>query len=305
LLGNGPCPKFSRPDPEDTELMPTINRLFLLFILAVPTGWPCTQCLAEEKSRELPLYEYGIGGLASYLPHYYGSDEYEFYGFPIPYFVYRGENLKADREGVRGIFWRNTHWQTDISLSGNPPVPDDNEAREGMGELDALVEVGPALRFYFYEGGSRDSFFTQLAFRGAFSVGWDGGPTSSYEGNITELSLSYHDSCTFAEQNAWFHLDGTVRFGDSDMHSYFYDVAPRYVTQSRERYSAGAGYGGFQLSASMFKDLSERIQAGVFLRWSNVEGAVFDGSPLVRDVNNLSSVVMLFWKFGHSEQMVR
>ena len=276
---------------------------FVLVILSV--GYSPSIAAVGTSPHELPLYEYGIGGLASLLPHYRGSDEYELWALPLPYFVYRGEKLKADREGVRGIFWRNDKWQTDVSLNGNPPVPDDNEAREGMGGLDALIEVGPALRYYFFEFGSRDRLFAQLSFRGAFSVGWDDGPTSSYEGNTTEVSIAYHDSRTFAEEHIWFHLDAAVKFSDSQLDSYFYDVAPAYVTDQREQYSAGAGYAGYHISASLFKDLTEQFIIGFFARWTNIDGAVYEDSPLVKESNNVSAVAMLFWKLGRSEEMVK
>ena len=67
-----------------------------LAALAVVT-WP-----AVSHSEEKPLWEAGLGIGALAFPDYRGSDEVNTYPVPLPYFVYRGKFLKADREGVRG-----------------------------------------------------------------------------------------------------------------------------------------------------------------------------------------------------------
>jgi outer membrane scaffolding protein for murein synthesis (MipA/OmpV family) len=256
---------------------------------------------AEETNRPLPLYEYGLGGFASYLPHYRGSDEYEFYAFPLPYFIYRGELLQADREGMRGIFLHFANFETDISVSGNPPAPDD-EAREGMDDLEAIGEIGPAVRYYFYKDSEEDSFYTQLSFRAAVSCGWNGGPDLAYQGNTTELTLVYQDATSLSAYDIWFHLDTGVRFGDNGLNSYFYEVGPEDATAERPEYSATAGYAGYQLSGSIFKTLTDTLSVGFYGRWTNVEGAVFDDSPLVNATNNFTMVAMLFWQVGASDE---
>jgi outer membrane protein len=59
----------------------------------------------SSKRKTSSLEE--VVGLAAQLPHYRASDEYTTYAFPLPYFVYRGEKIKANRDGIRGIFWRD------------------------------------------------------------------------------------------------------------------------------------------------------------------------------------------------------
>ncbi|WP_169309012.1 MipA/OmpV family protein [Desulforhopalus sp. IMCC35007] len=279
---------------------------FLVSFLSVV--WSVSASLAGEEMRrqeKLPLYEYGIVGLTAQLPDYRGSDEYTTYAFPLPYFVYRGERLKASRDGVRGIFWRNRHVETDLSFSGNPPVSTDNEARAGMGELDGLVEVGPALRYYFYEYGERDSFFIQWNIRAAFSFGFDSGLEVSYQGLLSDVSLVFGNASLFHEQNIRFHLSTGPQFADSGLHGYFYEVAPQFVTGTRERYSAESGYGGWQLSGSVVKELTPEIWLSLYGRWMNSTGAVFTDSPLVETENNYVIGTLLVWKFGESDELER
>lgn len=272
--------------------------LLLSFLL---TG----ECVGEPTAAaapKLPLYEYGIIGLAASIPHYRGSDEYETYVFPLPYFVYRGEIVKADREGVRGIFWKYKQFETDISLSGNPPSGD-NEAREGMPDLDAIGEIGPALNYYFYQYGERDVLFFQANMRAAFAIDFDSGLDVAYEGWISNLSLIYRDSELLKEHSIRFHLSGGLQFGDAGLHSYFYEVAPEHVTPDRRQYEAQGGYGGFQLSGSILKELTPKLWVSCYGRWMNIEGAVFEDSPLVRTHNNAIVGAMLVWKFGESETL--
>ena len=260
---------------------------------------------AEKKpeTEKLPLYEYGVTAIAAQLPHYRGSNEYTTYAFPFPYLIYRGERIKANRDGVRGIFWRNQHFETDISFSGNPPVPDDNEARAGMGELDGLVEIGPALRYYFYEYSEREAFFLQWNIRAGFSVGFDDGLDVSYQGLISDCALVYRNASLFRDKNIRFDLNTGPQFGDSELHSYFYEVAPEYVTATREQYSGEAGYAGWQLSGSILKELTPKLWLSFYGRYMNSSGAAFEDSPLVETNNNYVLGTILLWKFGESDTL--
>ncbi|MFH0783984.1 MAG: MipA/OmpV family protein [Pseudomonadota bacterium] len=262
---------------------------------------PCAALSAVPERVELPLYEYGILGLGVYFPHYTGSDEYQTYAFPFPYFVYRGEIVKADREGIRGIFWRYKQLETDISMAGNTPVSD-NKARSGMEDLAAIGEVGPALNYYFFDYGERDSFFFQVTLRAVFSVDFDGGLDIGHEGYVSDLSLNFRDSRIFREQNIRFQASTGVRFADAAMNEYFYEVSPAEATPTREAYAVEGGYGGLQVSGSITKELTPSFWLSTYGRWVNIDGAVFADSPLVSTHNNYIVGAMLVWKIGESEK---
>lgn len=289
-------------------------RLMLLrscFILLVIGVWNLPFCYGKtselqgekEANQKLPLWEAGVVGLAARLPHYRGSDEYQNYVFPLPYFVYRGDVVKASREGVRGIFWRGKRFETDISLSGNPPVSDDNTARSGMEDLDGLIEIGPALRYYFYDYGERDSFFLQANLRAAFSFDFDDGLDVVHEGNVAEISITFRDSELLSKQQSRLHLSCGIQFGDTNLHSYFYEVSPQFATPLRAQYEAKGGYGGFHLSGSIIKELTPKYWIGLYGRWMNSDGAVFEDSPLVQTGNNYVLATFFTWKIGESARL--
>lgn len=263
-------------------------------------------CLAEKEMvprQRLPLYEYGVVGIGARLPHYRGSDEYRTYAFPLPYFVYRGDRVKASRDGVRAIVWEKQGFETGLSVSGNPPVSSDNKARQGMGSLDGIIELGPALRYYFYRFGERDAFFLQANARPAFSIGFDGGLDVGYQGVVADFAVVWRDSRIMKEQSMRFHINTGPQFADKKLHSYFYGVDDDDVTPDRMAYDAKGGYSGWQASASLVKDLTDTLRVGVYGRWLNSKGAVFDDSPLFKTDNNFIVGALFVWTIGVSEQL--
>ena len=109
--------------------------LFLTTLLARPI------CHAES----LPLWELGAGVGTISLYDYRGSDERRAYVFPVPYFVYRGEFLKADRNGVRSTLFNSDRVEVNVSVNGTFPVDSkDNVARRGMTDLKPTIDWSTA-----------------------------------------------------------------------------------------------------------------------------------------------------------------
>lgn len=78
---------------------------------------------AEEAHAQngKPLWEAGLFVGVARLPHYPGSDEYSLYALPLPYIVYRGERVRATREGLAGVLFSSDRVQSTVSAYGNPP----------------------------------------------------------------------------------------------------------------------------------------------------------------------------------------
>lgn len=107
--------------------------------------------LTAEK--RLPLWEFGVGAGAIHFPDYRGSDRSQAYLLPVPAIVYRGERLKVDRDGLRGLLFDSERLVLDISLDGAVPLDSDqNGTREGMPDLDATFEIGPSPKLTLHQG---------------------------------------------------------------------------------------------------------------------------------------------------------
>ena len=88
---------------------------------------------AFAAGPEKPLWELGAGLAVLQMPDYPGSDKNRTYLLPYPYFIYRGDIVKVDRERVSGRIFKTDNVLLDVSLSGQVPVKSaDNDARIGM-----------------------------------------------------------------------------------------------------------------------------------------------------------------------------
>ena len=93
-----------------------------------------------------PLWELGIGVAGLRLPDYRGSDQSRGYVLPLPYIVYRGTWLKADRDGARALLFDSQRVKVDVSVAASTPTrSSDNSARAGMPNLPGTFELGPNL----------------------------------------------------------------------------------------------------------------------------------------------------------------
>lgn len=284
--------------------MKTLKIIIIVWMLIYMCTSFNTPCRAESAVIKEPLWELGVVGTGAYMPHYRGSDEYTGWALLLPFIIYRGEFIRATREGVRGIFFDSDHFESSISVFGNPPVPDDNEARQGMSDLDALFEIGPSLKWFFLGRNPVKKLYLMGSVRAASSINFDGGMNLEYQGFNGELDLIYHDRRFYKSHGFKYFLKAGLNMADQKLNSYFYDVPAMYVTPERSAYKSNGGYAGFSLSASMQKDITENISIGLYSRWDNLNGAVYTDSALVREDNNFVAGCALIWKMARSKRMV-
>ncbi len=256
------------------------------------------------SKNALPLWELGLFNGAVRLPHYRGADEYKLYVLPLPYLVYRGKFIQSDKDGVKGIFFKTPQFESSISLSGNPPVDNDNKAREGMPELNALFEVGPALKWFFRGRDALDTLCLQMAARGAFSINFDSGADIAYQGLHGSVHLVYNNRSLFERNGLSLGFNVGTDFADHELNSYFYDVSEDHVLPGRHFYESDGGYAGFSASANLLKTITKSLSLGMYCRWDNMSGTVSEDSPLVKEKNNFVVGCALIWKIAESGRLV-
>lgn len=272
--------------------------LAALFFLSLGTA-----AFAEEPvdpPEGQALWEFGLFNAAARIPDYRGSDEYQTYVLPLPYVIYRGRIIQADREGVRGIFFRTDRLESSFSVWGNPPVNDDNDARRGMPDLDAIFEAGPAIRWFFLGRDFPDSLHAQASIRAASSIDF-GELDIRYEGIHGAVNLVYDNTRLLRDLGIGFGANLGLDIADGGLNGYFYDVDPAYATPNRPAFSSGGGYAGLSLAVNARKRLTESLSFGVYSRWENSTGAAYADSPLVGTENNFTIGCALTWKIWQSE----
>jgi outer membrane scaffolding protein for murein synthesis (MipA/OmpV family) len=253
-------------------------------------------------SAELPLWEAGAGIAAIDFPDYRGSDERQSYVLPIPYLVYRGEILKADREGLRGQFFKNDRLDLHVSLNGSVPVDStDNAARSGMPDLDPTLEIGARLDLKLLRKPNRGIEVTlglpvrtviATDFSHSKNIGWVFEP---------QLNVDFRDVWPGEGWNLG--LAAGPLYGDKRYHNYFYGVAPAFATLQRPAFTAAGGYAGSQILGAISKRFPS-VWVGAFARWDTLSGAVFEASPLVRQKDSFAAGFAIAWIFGSSQKMV-
>ena len=253
--------------------------------------------IAEQK----PLWEAGIGIGGVSFPAYRGSDEQRSLILPTPYFIYRGEIFKADRNGIRGIFFDTDRINLNVSTSASIPIDSDHiDARNGMPDLKPTVEIGPSLDLTLWRSDDRQrSLDLRLPARYAFtveadpqSVGWQFTPRLNFDvinpGGLHGWNVGF--------------LVGPI-YGSKRQHEYFYSVADRFATTTRPAYNAPGGYAGWQLLSAVSKRFPN-YWVGGFIRYDSLNGAVFKDSPLVTSKHYIAGGIAISWIIGQSSQRV-
>ena len=252
-------------------------------------------------ARDEPLWEAGLGVGAVHFPNYRGSDHSRGYAFPAPYFIYRGEIFKADRDGIRGMLFQGDAIDLNLSLGASLPVhSQDDPVRAGMPDLRPALELGPSLVATLWQTpDSRIKLDARLPLRGAMTL--ESHPRFIGGQFHPHLNLDIHDPAGLQGWNLGIGV-GPV-YTDARYNRYFYEVAPQYATATRPAYSPGSGYAGMQFVTAVSKRFP-RYWIGAFARYDTLNGAAFEASPLVTSKRYAAGGIAISWILGESSRRV-
>lgn len=258
-------------------------------------AWLAGLAATSAAAQDLPLWEIGVGIGGLRMPHYRGAAQSQAWLLPLPWFVYRGEILRADRDGARARLAGGARWDIDLSLSAAPPTRSkDDNARRGMADLPATLELGPNLNVRLAQGPGW-KVDLRLPLRAAFTlqrdpraVGWVAQPQLNVDHVVRGWNLGV----------LWGPVFGTRRY-----HAHFYDVGAAEATDTRPVYSARGGAAGWQGTLALSRRF-ERQWLGLFVRVDSVDGAVFEPSPLVRRRTTVAYGLAWSWIWKQSDQRV-
>ena len=251
-------------------------------------------------AADAPLWEFGLGAGAIAFQDYRGSDTTHAYPLPVPYIVYNGKFLKADRDGVRGSLFNQDWLEINLSFNLTTPVQNDRE-RSGMPDLRSTVEMGPSFDFHLFRSGDRKvKLDLRMPLRAAATVesspriiGWTFSP---------RLNLDLRDPFGIPGWNLGL-LAGPL-FADRRYHDYFYSVAPQYATPTRPEFTASGGYAGTQTLAALSKRYP-KFWVGAYMRYDTLAGAAFVDSPLVQRKSYWTGGFGFAWMIRKSSQVVQ
>ena len=272
-------------------------KLRALLICSVVFALLAPAARADEK----PLWEFGLGAGAIAFPDYRGSDEARVYPVPVPYFVYRGPFLKADRDGLRGKLFNREYVELDLSVSATIPVSsEDNAARRGMPDLKPTLELGPSLEVHLWRSADRDTKL-DLVMPLRVPITLESSPRSLQWMFAPRLNIDFEN---FGGHAGWnFGAGVGPVFAADKFHEYFYSVPAQFATPQRPEYRADGGYSGMHVLAAVSKRFP-KYWFGAFLRYDWLGGAEFADSPLMRRKNYLAGGFGFAWMIGESKRRV-
>jgi outer membrane protein len=267
----------------------------LLLLLALSAAW------GPARAEPLPLWEFGFGVGGLFFNDYRGAKAKHVYPAPVPYFIYRGEFLRADREGVHGRLFNRRYLELEISANATAPVFSSNSAiRAGMPNLEPTIELGPALLWHLWRRtDERLRLDAHLPLRESFTV--SSRPSAIGAIFAPSLNLDYLAAGTLAGWNLGV-MAGPL-YAQRRYHAYFYGVAPQFATADRPAYEAPGGYAGSQVLLATTKRFANHW-FGAYLRHDWLAGAVFEHSPLVQTRSYWSGGLGFVWMIGASSTMV-
>ena len=246
-----------------------------------------------------PLWELGLGVAGLSLPDYLGSDQSRFYALPLPYIVYRGTWLKADRDGARALLFNSQRVKLDVSVAASTPArSSDNDARAGMPNLKGTFEIGPNLNVTLASSlKDRWKLDLRLPLRGAISVE----RSPKFVGTTFSPNLNLDVGGLGGGWNLGM-LTGPV-FANRKFHQYYYGVDPAYATANRPAYQTHGGFAGWRAVAASSRRFGN-MWVGGFVRYDNLRGAAFDDSPLVRRTSAVTFGFGVSWILATSSELV-
>lgn len=271
---------------------------FLVTLLVLVGFFSPGIALCEEK----PLWEFGVGVAALRMPDYRGSDEHRYYLLPYPYFIYRGDILRVDRERISGRIFETDRLVLDVSFNGSVPVKSsDNPDRQGMPDLDPTFEVGPSLNITLLENRpNRYKLKLTVPVRASFSTDFS---SVRHEGWVFHPRLNFEKTDILPGTGLNVGISAGPVFADRGHHAYFYTVDPSYATATRAPYDAGGGYSGATVTVGFNKTVGPFILTA-FVSLDDLRGTVFENSPLVKTRSSWMYGLSVSWIFKKSSERV-
>ena len=205
------------------------------------------------RDKQPPVWDFGLGVGAVSFDDYRGADTTHVYVLPVPYLYYRGNFLKADRNGIRGKLFRQDWIELNISAGATTPVRR-NATRAGMPDLtlhrgDRSVGRSASVQI----GGRAHQVRCALAAARPHSR-FKPDRIRSARSSRRNAAIDIKDVLGF--QGWYFGALAGPLFADHRYHDYFYTVAPQFATPERPAYKATRRLRGCRISRCAVETLS-------------------------------------------------
>jgi len=277
-----------------------------LFLLALPFSAaadpvvePQPPVSAPAAVRDQSLFEIGAVAGGAYLPDYPASDQNHVKFVGLPYFVYRGDIVRSDREGTRAKLLESPYANLELSAAASfATQSSDDTARQGMPNLDYLLEIGPRLSLPLsdLDGLGKLRFFIPV--RGVASTNL----SDFHHRGFTLTPAFYAHIDRFVRPDWIFISQLTANFANRQLSAYFYDVDPQFATPTRPFYNAHGGYLGADWFNGLAIPLGDRFRLFTGFQFWDYAGSANRASPLFRRETSETCIFGIAYTFYESRR---
>jgi hypothetical protein len=239
-----------------------------------------------------------------YSPAYPGSSQSDSNVVALPFPIYRGSFLRLGEEidkPVRGRLLRDDRFSVNIDMDFSFGTDSaDIPVRNGMPDLDPVVELGPELEWRMTrDPGAKGNWYAALQLRGAavfadLTPKWQGWRISP------EVRYVRH----FGQSGQRLKLRLTPAFASRRYMGYYYSVDPEFVTTGRAAFAANGGYLGTTVGASWHQPVTRDLELRVGARLNAWGAAKNDESPLFEERSGVSIYVAFLYSVWRSDRTV-
>ena len=253
-------------------------------------------CGAASAQTQPPLWEIGAVGFGVSQQAYPGAGQQVNRALALPFVIYRGRYLRADRDGAALRALKTSRFELDIGFAGAFAARSaEIDARRGMPDLGLLVEAGPRLKWNLVQGAAGERLRLELPLRGVFDL--DDGAAHrgmSFEPELAVVHRAEGSWSTSASVSAI--------VADRRMARTLYEVAPAFALPERPAFQARAGLVAWRLAASFTRRISPDWLIFGFARMDSVAGAANRASPLVRRTTGATLGLGVSYTWRRSER---
>ena len=243
-----------------------------------------------------PLWELGGVALGVSQSAYPGADQQVNRALALPYFVYRGDVLRADRDtaGIRAM--KTETFELDVGFAGAFGAGNETiEARQGMRKLGTLVELGPRLKWDLGAGPAGGRLSAEFPARAVLDLS----DKAAHQGWSLEPKLTYSNRTA----SGWrYSASVSAIVADTRLAQTFYEVRSSEATAARPAYRAEGGLVSWRFGTAFSRSLARDWNLFGFARLETVAGAANESSPLVRRSSGASVGVGVAYTWMRSDR---